>query len=131
MAESGSECSAIKGIAAGLVAGFVASWVMSQFQTAVGAVGEALNESERETGGKSGGEVAKKPQQEEPATVKAAEALTWKLWHRQLSDSQKKIAGPAMHYAMGITTGAIYGAMCEAEPVAKTGGGLLLRLSGG
>lgn len=100
-----------KGIASGVVAGLVASYVMNQFQSGLKAL---LNDS-REM--KSSGE------DQQPATVKAAEAVSEGIADHQLTKSEKKVAGPAMHYAMGATSGAIYGMAAEFQPALTVGGG--------
>lgn len=127
MFEKQSERSVLKGMAAGLVGGLVASWVMSQFQAFVSEASAALKEQPKEKQGE--GDTGQNQQsgserkQAEPATVKAAEALSAGLVHRPLTDAQKKLAGPVMHYMMGMMTGAAYGALCESDDRASTGGG--------
>jgi len=100
----------LKGALAGLIGGLVAAFVMSEFQTVwTKAAGE-----ERQSGG----------EKQEPATVKAAEMIVENTTDHQLTEDEKKTAGPMMHYAMGGTSGAIYGAVSELMPIAHTGAGL-------
>jgi len=39
----------------------------------------------------------------EDSTVKAASAVSQKIFHHQLTPNEKKIAGPAMHYGFGAS----------------------------
>jgi uncharacterized membrane protein YagU involved in acid resistance len=96
-----------KGIAAGLAGGLAASFVMGQFQALWNSVAKKY---EKKEGRRSR---SRKP---EPATVRAAASISEGVFHHKLTKAQKKIAGPAVHYAMGATTGAIYGAAAELFP---------------
>ncbi|HKP87791.1 MAG TPA: DUF1440 domain-containing protein [Blastocatellia bacterium] len=106
-----------KGLAAGLVAGLVASWAMNQFQALWSKLTEDKEESQKESQ-ESGGE------QETPATVKAASAISEEVFHHELTKSEREVAGPAVHYAFGTVTGGVYGAMAELAPDVTTGAGL-------
>jgi len=61
----------------------------------------------------------------EPATTKAAEQISESVFEHELSEDQKKAASPAVHYAMGAISGAVYGAAREVIPLADAGGGAL------
>jgi len=100
----------LKGAVAGLIGGLVAAFVMSEFQS----VWNKLSGQEKQSGG----------EKQEPATVKAAEMIVENATDHDLTDDEKKYAGPLMHYAMGSTSGAIYGAVSEVMPIARTGAGL-------
>jgi putative membrane protein len=95
-----------RGLLAGAVAGLVASFVMSQFHSIVQTVG-----SSRKQGG-------------EDSTVKTASAVSKRIFHHELTRRQKKIAGPAVHYAFGSTVAATYGAAVETAPFLRVGWGL-------
>jgi uncharacterized membrane protein YagU involved in acid resistance len=101
-----------KGLAAGLLGGLVASWTMSQFQSLLSKMSE--------DGEQSGG----KKEEKEPATAKAAEAISEGVFRHELSKKEKKVAGPGMHYAFGTAMGGVYGAAAELAPVVATGAGL-------
>ena len=101
----------LKGAVAGLVGGIVASFVMSQFQTLLSAMAEEEKKS-------------KKKKEEEPANVKAAEAISENVFDHPLKKSEKEPAGEAMHYAMGATSGLIYGIASEIVPMTTVGLGL-------
>jgi uncharacterized membrane protein YagU involved in acid resistance len=57
--------------------------------------------------------------------VKAAEAISSRLFHHDLDPEEKKVAGPAVHYAFGLASGLLYGAMSEAVPSTRMAGGAL------
>lgn len=104
----------VKGAFAGLVAGLVASVVMNEYQKLVSEL------SEKEDQKKSDAQ-KKEP---EPATVKAAEMISEGAFDHHLTEKEKKIAGPAMHYAMGATSGVIYGVASELAPITSVAAGL-------
>jgi uncharacterized membrane protein YagU involved in acid resistance len=101
----------VKGAVAGLVGGLVASFVMSQFQ----ALLSALSEEEKKP---------KKKKEDEPANVKTAEAISENVFDHKLKKSEKEPAGEAVHYAMGATSGLIYGIASEIAPMTTVGLGL-------
>jgi putative membrane protein len=124
---------ALKGLAAGVVGGLAAAWMMNQFQALLSklAAGE-----ERSHGAQSmqqgsplhgiGAELAAKGKDDERDTAPArlANAVSVGITGRELAKDEKEVAGAALHYAMGITSGAIYGVVVEALPVATVGAGL-------
>lgn len=115
-----------KGAAAGLAAGLAASWVMNRFQNLSGKLAQVVEEDEPQNPQHSAqrGDGASAEQEDEDATVKAASAISRKIFHHQLSKQEKKVAGPAMHYGFGILTGAAYGALAEVAPAVTRGAGL-------
>ncbi len=98
----------IKGAVAGLVGGIVASFVMSQFQTLLSAMSEEEKKS-------------KKKKEDEPANVKIAEAISENVFDHKLKKIEKESAGEAVHYAMGATSGLIYGIASEIAPMTTVG----------
>jgi uncharacterized membrane protein YagU involved in acid resistance len=104
-----------KGLAGGIAGGLVASFVMNQFQTFVSKMDEAAQEGKRRK---------KKSSQDEDATVKAASAVAENVFDHKLTADEKKIAGPAVHYAFGTLTGALYGAAAELAPATSALRGL-------
>lgn len=97
-----------RGLLAGAIGGLAGSFVMgplhAMFQKA---------------------ETQKQGNQEEDSTVKAASAISESLMSHPLTAKEKKVAGPAVHYAFGTTAGAIYGLAAELVPPVRTGfGGL-------
>ena len=101
----------VKGAVAGLVGGLVASFVMSQFQVLL----SALSEEEKKP---------KKKKEDEPANVKTAEAISENVFEHKLKKSEKEPAGEAVHYAMGATSGLIYGIASEIAPMTTVGLGI-------
>ncbi len=100
----------VKGAVAGLVGGIVGSLVMTGFQTLL----SSLSEEEKKP----------KKKEEEPANVKAAEEISEGVFDHKLKKSEKEPAGEAMHYAMGATSGLIYGIASEIAPMTTVGLGL-------
>src|SRR5438477_9562636 len=92
-----------RGLAAGMIGGWVASWVMNRAQAAF-------------QGASSGDDQGEAPHEEEPANVEVARRLSRKVLHHELDDSEKEIAGEAVHYAFGTGAGAAYGRFCERAP---------------
>ncbi len=58
------------------------------------------------------------------ATVKAASAISEGVFDHKLTKKEKKVAGPAVHFAFGTATGAFYGALAEVAPLVGVGAGL-------
>jgi uncharacterized membrane protein YagU involved in acid resistance len=107
---------------AGAVGGLVASFAMNQFQAGISAVSESMARKERLRK-----QQQKQPQQNaqssgEDATVKAAKAIFTTLFHHELSEDEKKWAGPAVHYGLGTVLGAVYGTLAARMPVDKGAG---------
>lgn len=101
-----------KGVAAGLLAGLVASCVMNGFQTLWGAL--APPSRKRPARGEP----------EEDTTVRTASAISRVLLRRSLTEREKRIAGPLVHYSFGTFVGGLYGAAAEKAPSVTAGAGL-------
>ena len=122
----------LKGLAAGFFAGLVASWTMNQFQSLWSKVAEDDRKSQQKKSSQQGGgddgqqkkQESKESGEGQDSTVKAATAISEGVFDHRLTKSEKKVAGPAVHYAMGATSGAIYGAMAELVPPVTFGAGL-------
>ncbi|HKP73658.1 MAG TPA: DUF1440 domain-containing protein [Pyrinomonadaceae bacterium] len=122
-----------KGLAAGIVGGLVASAVMNQFQA---LWSKLMAGEERSHGAQSlqqgmprqgiGRELQEQgvdePQDTAPARL--ANAISVGVSGRELSGGEKESAGTVFHYAMGTTSGALYGAVAEFVPGVKAGAGL-------
>ena len=128
-----------KGLAAGLVGGLVASWTMNrfqdvwsklakgieswptnQFQNVWGEFAEDLEESSDTQALKP----SPTPEVQDDTTVRAASAVSEGLFDHKLTQSEKKIAGPAVHYILGTGVGGLYGAAAEMAPKVTAGSGL-------
>lgn len=122
-----------KGLAAGVIGGLVASWTMNQFQALLSKLMEG---EEKSHGAQSlqqgspqhgiGRELQEqgKDEPEDTAPARLANAISVAVFDHELTKSEKEIAGAALHYAMGVSSGAIYGAVVEALPAATIGAGL-------
>ncbi len=93
-----------QGAMAGMVGGLVASWTMNQFQS-------LLSSSSSQDDGDN-------------ATQKAAEAMAEPILDRELTKSEKRTAGPVVHYAFGTLMGGLYGLLAERSPTVACAGGL-------
>lgn len=128
----------LKGVAAGMVGGLIASWAMNQFHSVSSSAAGKLSSLYRSTmGGNSSGNGGppKPPQgqqgkrasdsegQDEPATVKTAQAVSRRVFRHELYGTQKQVAGPAVHYGYGTAMGGLYGGLVEAMPAVGAGFG--------
>jgi putative membrane protein len=55
--------------------------------------------------------------QDEDSTVKTASAISEGVFRHALTEDEKKVAGPAVHYAFGAGVGGVYGALAEMAPL--------------
>ena len=102
-----------KGLLAGLAGGLTATFAMSQFQ----AVSKHWFFPQHQ-GGQS-----HPPSEQEPATAKAAQSISRAATGHELTESEKKIGGPAVHYAFGAGNGMLYGALSEFQPKTRAARG--------
>src|SRR5258708_7835411 len=84
------------GIVAGVAGGLLASLVMEQFQFLWSKTSEAINRG-RETDKPRG-------RKADPSTVRVAQSISKSVFGRKLPKSKKRLAGEAVHYAMGATS---------------------------
>lgn len=128
-----------KGLAAGIVGGLVASWTMNRFQEVWSKFGKGLedwshNEFRNVWGEFSEGlegrsntqasTLSPTPEAQDDTTVRAASAVSEGLFDHKLTQSEKKIAGSAVHYLLGMGVGGLYGAAAEIAPKVTAGTGL-------
>ena len=128
-----------KGFAAGLVGGLVASWTMNRFQDVWSTVAKDVEtwqpnqfhkvsgeqaEGVEETSGTKDLEFGSKPEVPDDTTMKAASAVSEGVFGHKLTQSEKKIAGTAVHYLLGTGVGGLYGAAAEIAPNVTAGAGL-------
>jgi putative membrane protein len=116
-----------KGVAAGVAGGLVASFVMNQFQA---AWGKLLANEERSHGAQSlqqgspdhgiGRELAERgvDDPDDDAASRTGNAVSELVFEHHLTKSEKEKAGVVAHYAFGVSSGAIYGAVAEVMPFA-------------
>jgi len=122
-----------KGLAAGVVGGLVASAVMNEFQALWGRLAEGV---ERSHGAQSlqqgsprhgvGRELRERggDDAEDDAPERLANAVSVGLFDRELTKNEKDTAGTTLHYAYGVSMGALYGAAAELAPHVTAGAGL-------
>jgi putative membrane protein len=122
-----------KGLVAGAAGGLVASWVMNQFQALWSRRTHGI---ERSHGAQSlqyglprhgvARELLERGEERESdnAAVRIARLVSEDVFGHRLAESEKETAGAVAHYAMGATSGAVYGAAAELLPPATAGAGL-------
>jgi len=115
-----------KGLVAGLAGGLVASWIMNRFQdvwftlseNSRGSVGVRVEEQGEERSTNDHAE------EQDDTTVKTASAISEGIFDHKLTIDEKRIAGSAVHYALGTGVGGLYGAVAEVVPEVTSGAGL-------
>jgi putative membrane protein len=105
----------VRGAVAGAVGGLLGAYAMNHLH--------ALLHPEPKHPAKTSPRSKEKRTQEDPATVKAAIAVAEKVGHR-LTQREKAIADPVVHYGFGASTGAFYGAAAEVLPPITMGRGM-------
>lgn len=128
-----------KGLAAGIVGGLVASWTMNRFQdvwSKLAKSNEAWSHNEfrnvwgefseglEEQSNTQASTLSPTPEAQDDTTVRAASAVSEGLFDHKLTPSEKKVAGPAVHYGLGTGVGGLYGVAAEMAPKVTAGSGL-------
>jgi len=122
-----------KGLLAGVVGGLVASVVMNKFQAALGKRITGVERSHGAQSLQSGsprqgiGQNLQERGSDEPqddAAMRLANAISVGLSGHELTRGEKHTGGTALHYAYGVSMGALYGAAAELAPVVAAGAGL-------
>ena len=122
-----------KGLAAGIAGGLVASAVMNQFQKFVSKLMEGDQRSHGAQSQQQGFpdhgislELQERGSDEpdDNAAVRTGNAVSEFVFNHKLSKREKEVAGAVAHYAMGATSGAIYGVAAELAPATTAGQGL-------
>ena len=117
-----------KGLVAGLAGGLVASWTMNQFQAAwtrmAGGSEKPHGAQSLQPSDGSKGDQSQDAKEQDDATVETAKVISRQVFSHELQESEKKPAGAAVHYAFGIATGGLYGALAEVSPQVTAGAGV-------
>lgn len=117
-----------KGLAAGLIGGLVASWTMNRFQDGWSRLAQGNRMSplgqDRLDSRQPESDEQRIVESEDDTTVKTASAISEGLFDHKLTQSERKIAGTAVHYALGTGVGGLYGAAAEVAPRVTMGAGL-------
>ena len=136
MRHTNGDANVWKGLVAGLAGGLVASWTMNQFQAAWTRVAEGFEkphgaQSMKPADGPNPNELPasqaasqEDKEHQDDATVETAKVISKNVFGHELTESEKKPAGAAVHYAFGAATGGLYGAMAEVAPQVTTGAGI-------
>jgi putative membrane protein len=122
-----------KGLAAGVVGGLAAAWTMNQFQALLSRLTEGEQRSHGAQSLQQGTpqqgigrelQAQGKDQEQDDAAERLGNAISVAASDRELTEREKDIAGTAFHYAMGATSGALYGVAAEMLPEVKVCAGL-------
>jgi putative membrane protein len=122
-----------KGLVAGMIGGLVASVVMNQFQQLLHRLiegeerGHGAQSMQQGTPHHGAGEMLRErgvDSSDDDATERIASAISVGVFDHELTKDEKEAAGTAVHYAFGVTTGAIYGAAAELLPDVTAGAGV-------
>jgi putative membrane protein len=122
-----------KGLVAGVIGGLIASWTMNQFQAlwsrkSVGVErshgAQSLQQGSPGDTSQEKGKAQGSGEESDDATERVASAISKGVFGQALTKGEKEVAGVAVHYVFGTTTGALYGAAAELVPSITTGAGL-------
>lgn len=115
-----------KGLLAGVAGGLAATVAMTGFHALLDAWTdeEDVRRSHHPQHSVERGQPESARQEEDDATVRAASALGQAVLGRPLTQREKEVGGPALHYGFGIVTGGLYGALAEVAPAVTRGAGL-------
>ena len=117
-----------KGAVAGAVAGLAAGFAMVLFQKAWSSAEKRITGKDEKNINKGVPEhrehnPGENQEQGDDATIKTAQAISENVFDHQLTKQEKKVAGPAVHYAFAAAMGALYGGLSEVTNVPKAGFG--------
>src|SRR3954447_25201372 len=95
----------IKGLVAGVIAGLAGACAMNRFQELLGTVSETGQGAKDASGGNKHvmQRTERRERNEEPATLKTAEAISTRIFHHRLTKREKRVAEPLVHYAFGAS----------------------------
>lgn len=120
--------SIVKGALVGAAAGIAAGFLMVQFQKLWAQALPELTQRQEDEETPKHRQAAQQEDgagESDDATVKVAQRFSQGVFDHTLTDREKKIAGPAVHYGFSAATGAIYGAFAESVPLTTAGFGTL------
>ncbi len=108
----------LAGAVAGLAGGLAAAWTMNRFQALWSKVAEGYRSDS--AGGSEDARDWQERGEDANATERAAQVIARTTIDRTLTREELKVAAPAVHYAFGGTMGALYGALAELMPSARS-----------
>jgi putative membrane protein len=126
MTDPGHPASLAKGALAGLLGGLAASFVMNHFMTGIALVTEGRKPSSADPQRTKQLMTARRKRFHEMAdpTGEVSESIARRFFHHGLTDRERNIAAPVVHYAFGALMGAAYGALTETQPSIRIGKGV-------
>lgn len=111
-----SQPSPWKGVVAGVCGGLAGTIAMTQFQNVWKRLARR-QEDGRKTSARNNSQ-SQPPEEKEDATMKVAGKMAEMAGH-ELTHSQKRKAGPVIHYGFGTSMGVVYGVLREVRPRAR------------
>jgi putative membrane protein len=130
---SGHDGDVAKGLAAGIIAGLAAAWTMNQFQALLSKLvqgeershgAQSLQQGSPQRGAGLALQERGSEDADDDATERLANIVSEGVFNHELTEGEKAIAGTAIHYGFGLTSGALYGALAELAPGVAAGAGL-------
>lgn len=124
----GTAARVAKGAVAGALAGLAAGFAMVLFQKAWSSAEKKFTGKDEKNLDKGVPEhrehtPGEGEEQGDDATIKTASAISENVFDHELTKDEKKVAGPAVHYAFSAAMGALYGGLAEVTEVPKAGFG--------
>jgi putative membrane protein len=116
--------SLFRGSVAGMIGGAAGAWVMNNFHENARAKPSASAHASAGSASATHKRTAQHHNGGEQPTVQVAEAVSRRVFGHELGDTEKTIAGPAVHFGYGILVGGLYGALAEVWPNVKIGMGM-------
>lgn len=94
---------------------------MNGFQAALGKLQNAAHDARQSEAGSSQADA----EDQDPANIKAAAAISKTVFGLELKPERKSLAGSVVHYSFGAAAGAGYGLLVECWPTLRSAEGLL------
>ncbi len=113
-----------KGALAGLIGGLAGSWVMNHFMSGVALIATKRDRSDPQRNKQLIAAAKSRYQEMADPTGEVSEAVARRVFGRRLSEREKAISGPVVHYLFGSLMGAAYGAVAMRVPQIATGEGV-------
>ncbi|MGI8960933.1 MAG: DUF1440 domain-containing protein [Bryobacteraceae bacterium] len=96
-----------------ILGGLTGSYAMNQFQSLWSIASRILSSHQNQ----------KLSAESEDAVVKTAKAISKAIFRHELTDSEKRWAGLAVHYSFGTALGALYGVLADTFPASRASHG--------
>jgi hypothetical protein len=109
--------------AVGFLAGIIGSWTMNLLMSAVARAVAGRAEGDPQRNEREIARRVKDFKQHSDPTGRAAEVISITVLKRRLKQREKRIAGPAVHYAFGAIAGAAYALAAESREDVAAGHG--------